>query len=241
MDRTILTIIADWTRFLNDAEYELLSIYNRTPDLELEIPLSVWQDELGRLQVWEIDFGASQLYRASLDDRLQKHPLVKDQVLRQLTRVRRLFEDLKAESYSPEEQELDTENEDTDEPQDEAEEGIQGDVHDQMGQPRTAIQDIYMHLEDSINDLNQTSTIVAQRANVNLESRTTGKSNTTLPSHPTPVSQHFDTNPRTKPETKSGSKQPVRPKTGSHGNGSSRVNQPLDAYSVLSMWILRMW
>ncbi|KAL4886750.1 hypothetical protein BJY04DRAFT_213502 [Aspergillus karnatakaensis] len=161
MDSTILTV-AGWTQFLAHAKYVLESEYAQNEGLAVGLPFSAWQDELGRLRVWEKDFGAAQNQydQTSLRDRLERYPLVSNPITRQLARIERLFRDLELLFHRSEEQEpsmltdSDEEVED-DEPRD----------MDVRGSPLTVVQKIYMHFEDSITGLNRMSAILVQREN----------------------------------------------------------------------------
>ncbi|KAL4736724.1 hypothetical protein BDV11DRAFT_172653 [Aspergillus similis] len=165
-----------WEQFLDRAKRILDIDRIRDPDLQAQIPLSAWRDELGRLRVWASNIGIYQTQggHASLDGLLNKFPTVRSQVIRQLTRIQRLLGDLEDElritgrNDSDNDSEVEEEQEDEDYDGDEQEE--------QRGQEerhssKTAIQDIYMHLQDSMNGLNRMSIILAQRANFNAETR----------------------------------------------------------------------
>ncbi|KAL4763356.1 uncharacterized protein BDW70DRAFT_157790 [Aspergillus foveolatus] len=169
MDSIILTGLG-WGQFLDHAKQILDLDRIRDPDLQAQIPLSAWRDELGRLRIWASDVGVYQTRsgHASLDGLLNEFPTVKSQVLRQLTRIQRLLGDLEDElrntgKDSDHNSEVEEEQEDEDYEQEK-----------QLGQnekqsSRTAIQDIYMHFQDSINGLNRMSVIISQRTSFNTE------------------------------------------------------------------------
>lgn len=169
MDSIILTG-SGWRQFLDYAKQILDHDRIRDPDLQAQIPLSAWRDELGRLRIWASDVGVYQTRggHASLDGLLNEFPTVRSQVLRQLTRIQRLLGDLEDElrktgKDSDNNSEVEEEQEDEDYEQEK-----------QLGQEekhssRTAIQDIYMHFQDSINGLNRMSIIISQRTSLNTE------------------------------------------------------------------------
>lgn len=64
-------------------------------DGQLDVPLALWQDELGRSRVWAANIGAHQTGQSSLDHRLRDASDVKKQVLQLLKRLQRLIQDLK--------------------------------------------------------------------------------------------------------------------------------------------------
>ncbi|KAL4751237.1 hypothetical protein BDW72DRAFT_173944, partial [Aspergillus terricola var. indicus] len=173
MDSIILTG-PGWRQFLDHAKHILDLDRIRDSDLQAQIPLSAWRDELGRLQIWASDVGVYQTQggHASLDGLLNEFPTVRSQVLRQLTRIQRLLEDLENELRTTGGNDSDSGSE-----VDEEQEGedYHGDEREkQRGQDgkhlsKTAIQDIYMHLQDSINGLNRMSVIISQRASFNTE------------------------------------------------------------------------
>ncbi|KAL3433028.1 hypothetical protein BDV09DRAFT_197223 [Aspergillus tetrazonus] len=156
MDSIILTG-SGWGQFLDHAKQILDLDRIRDPDLQAQIPLSAWRDELGRLRIWASDVGVYQTRggHASLDGLLNEFPTVRSQVLRQLTRIQRLLGDL--------EDELRNTGKDSDNNSEVEEE------QEEKHSSRTAIQDIYMHFQDSINGLNRMSIIISQRTSFNTE------------------------------------------------------------------------
>ncbi|KAI9371534.1 hypothetical protein BJX61DRAFT_543605 [Aspergillus egyptiacus] len=148
MDSRVLTATG-WTQFLNHAE-RLLQFGNG----ERGIPVSAWQDELARLRVWADDIDIYQASgHGSLDERLRDLPLVKSQILRQLTRIQRLVRDLEDESREYTESQA---------PQlSESEPDSDVDIEEEQ-LARTNSQYIYTHLEESISGLNRMSSILSQ-------------------------------------------------------------------------------
>ena len=103
---------------------------------DVEVATELWADELGRLRVWGANIGAHQTGQSSLDYRLRDASHIKDQTIKLLQRLQRIFEDLD-ESLT----ELDGEDED-----------------DLLGDEEgTDIQQIYRGLVDTINCLFQLS------------------------------------------------------------------------------------
>ncbi|KAK6376165.1 uncharacterized protein PV06_02118 [Exophiala oligosperma] len=61
---------------------------------EIEVPMNLWKDELGRLRVWASNIGAHQTGQSSLDFRLRDASHIKDQTIKLLQRLRRILKDL---------------------------------------------------------------------------------------------------------------------------------------------------
>jgi hypothetical protein len=59
-----------------------------------DVPISLWQDELGRLRVWAANIGAHRKDQASLDYRLRDASHIRDQTIQLLKIVNRWFDDL---------------------------------------------------------------------------------------------------------------------------------------------------
>lgn len=59
-----------------------------------DVPVALWQDELGRLRLWAANIGAHQRGESSLDHRLREASHIKDQTLRLLERLQRAAQDL---------------------------------------------------------------------------------------------------------------------------------------------------
>ncbi|KAL4941509.1 hypothetical protein BDV06DRAFT_194313 [Aspergillus oleicola] len=162
MDDTVLTG-SGWAFFVKSAEVVSDKLADDFFESESNIPLSAWRDEISRLRVWAKDVGIypAQTRPNSLNIQLDRLPLVKKQILRQLTRIRHLYDDLWEEIAPGGRQEVDADSEKQEDPGAEDQEAQE--------KPRTAIQDIYMHLEESINGLNRMSAILAQRFNADDE------------------------------------------------------------------------
>lgn len=59
-----------------------------------DISTDLWEDELGRLRVWAANIGAHQTGRSSLDYRLRDASNIRDQIIRLLKGIQRVFDDL---------------------------------------------------------------------------------------------------------------------------------------------------
>ncbi|KAJ0422340.1 hypothetical protein BJY00DRAFT_311398 [Aspergillus carlsbadensis] len=148
MNGTLLTV-RDWAEFLEALETWLDSSALRSR--EQEVPFWTWQDEVARLRVWADDIDFSQTREdPSLDEVLSKLPLVKRQISRELARIRRLVRDI-------EEELSDRDDGGTMDPE------IYSDSESDDDKETTVLQDIYLHLKDSIDGLNRMSIIISQR------------------------------------------------------------------------------
>ncbi|KAL2822860.1 hypothetical protein BJX63DRAFT_219 [Aspergillus granulosus] len=155
MDST-LSAAGDWALFLEQIETWLESGTLQSRDSE--VPFWAWQDELARLRVWAHDMDLYQTRHTPLGERLLEVPLVKRQISRQMSRIRRLVRDIEEELSNAgnsglTDMDIDGESED-----------------DKEEEPTTTLQDIFIHLKDSIDGLNRMSRIVSQRANTASES-----------------------------------------------------------------------
>lgn len=87
-----------------------------TVGLPNHVPLSFWEDELGRLRIWVANNDAFQTAatsgQQSLDDRLRDASHIKTQVVRQLDRLSRILDDLNALRIPGFQESSDSESED---------------------------------------------------------------------------------------------------------------------------------
>ncbi|KAJ5431423.1 hypothetical protein N7445_009155 [Penicillium cf. griseofulvum] len=113
---------------------------------QLDVPLVLWHDELGRLRVWAANIGAHKTGQSSLDHRLRDASDIKRQILQLLKRLQRVIEHLKGTldvPSAPIEEDLSA-------PGDEEHE--------------SEIYSIYNALRETINDLFQLSVIIRRPA-----------------------------------------------------------------------------
>ncbi|CAI7633690.1 unnamed protein product [Penicillium glandicola] len=114
---------------------------------QFDVPLALWQDELGRLRVWAANIGAHQTGQSSLDHRLRDASDIKRQILQLLKRLQRAIEHLKDT--------LDASNA-----------PIEEDLSDSEGddEHELEISSIYNALCGTINDLFQLSVVIRRPA-----------------------------------------------------------------------------
>lgn len=115
---------------------------------EVEVPVSVWKDELGRLRVWVGNVGAHGTNQSSLEYRLRDASHIKGQIIRQLGRLQRVLEDLQLFLKEP----FPGEASGTESDECEGEEAAKG------------VRFIYSNLVDSISGLNQMSVLTRNPA-----------------------------------------------------------------------------
>ncbi|KAL2802115.1 hypothetical protein BJX63DRAFT_415871 [Aspergillus granulosus] len=161
MQSTFLTA-SDWQKILLDFDDVLERVKARF-SWEHEIPFSAWKDEFARLRIWgeEVDIVQIRSPNQSLGERLHKIPLVREQIRRQLARIRGLVQDLWYEAYG-----WTSEHNESDCGSDEEEEWSEEDRAGNKNQPQCTIQEIYQHLQDSISGLNRMSSLIAQRTDI---------------------------------------------------------------------------
>jgi hypothetical protein len=112
---------------------------------ELDIPLVLWQDELGRLRVWAANIGAHQTGQSSLDYRLRDASDIKRQILQLLKRLQRVIEHLKDSLDAPSA-------------------SIEEDISDSEEEHESEISSIYNALRETVNNLFQLSVIIRRPA-----------------------------------------------------------------------------
>ncbi|PLN76050.1 hypothetical protein BDW42DRAFT_199140 [Aspergillus taichungensis] len=76
------------------------------------MPLSLWEDELGRFKVWCSNIGAHQTNHSSLDYRLRDASHIKQQLLRLLRRLQRIIQDLQEATNEDLNHEMSSDSED---------------------------------------------------------------------------------------------------------------------------------
>ncbi|RAL00412.1 uncharacterized protein BO80DRAFT_315184, partial [Aspergillus ibericus CBS 121593] len=114
-----------------------------------EVPLALWEDELGRLRLWIANIGAHQSRQSSLDYRLRDASHIKDQVIRVLRRLQRLHEDLRDTLIGLNEA---------------GEEVSEGSEEEGEEESETDLQQIYRVLRDTVDCLFQLSLAIRQPA-----------------------------------------------------------------------------
>ncbi|RAK96411.1 uncharacterized protein BO80DRAFT_391970 [Aspergillus ibericus CBS 121593] len=125
-------------------ELKQLVLSGHLAQYESDVSQVLWQDELGRLQVWAANIGAHQTGQSSLDHRLRDASHIKEQTVRLLKRLRRIYEDLQDVLHGPIE---DDSLSDTDDDGD-----------------QTEVQQLYHALHDTINSLFQLSMAIQRPA-----------------------------------------------------------------------------
>ncbi|KAL4876887.1 hypothetical protein BJY04DRAFT_222563 [Aspergillus karnatakaensis] len=119
-----------------------------------DVPLSLWQDELGRLRVWAANIGAHQKDQSSLDYRLRDASHIREQTIQLLRNLARWFDDLEdVLAHSPR-REPGMGGEKEEEEEEEAEEDS---TTDDGSQGDSEIQQIYKGLVETITCLYQMS------------------------------------------------------------------------------------
>lgn len=108
-----------------------------------DVPLALWQDELGRFRVWASNIGAHQAGQSSLDYRLRDASDVKKQVLQLLKRLQRLIEDLRDADDTAD---VGTEEEFSESEEDE--------------EHQSEVRSIYYAMRDTINNLFHMSVVI---------------------------------------------------------------------------------
>jgi hypothetical protein len=111
-----------------------------------DVPLALWQDELGRFRVWAANIGAHQTGRSGLDHRLRDASDIKKQILQLLNRLQRLIQDLKELLDTP-----DVGIEEFSESEEDA-------------TPESEMQSIYHALHDTISNLFDMSVVIRRPA-----------------------------------------------------------------------------